>query len=83
MKKKMKIDKVAKRCIVDHLAWFISLLQGYYIPLTKFAALSALAEIIKNVGVEVKALSLRGNGLLHLNDVAKTFGGEARESSCL
>jgi len=48
---------------------------GYYIPLTKFATLSALAEVIKSAGVEVKALSLRGNGLLHLNDVAKTFGG--------
>ena len=49
--------------------------------MTKFATLSALAEVIKSAGVEVKALSLRGNGLLHLNDVAKTFGGEAKESA--
>jgi len=51
--------------------------QGFYAPLTKIPTLEALATVIREAGVVIKALSLRGNNLGHLTDVARIFGGGA------
>ena len=64
--------------VIDHLLLHSprTFCQGFFVPLTKHATLSALAEIVKSAGVEVKALSLQGNHLFHLTDVHKTLGGQ-------
>jgi len=47
--------------------------KGFYLPLKALVVLEALAKIIKESGVTVKALSLKGNAINDLENIGRVF----------